>query len=193
MATDKPRREEAWNRSFLHSHQKKPPLPTPWLSTSSLQHWENIENTFLLFSPVSCGYSVTEPWQMNTSVFLAKSSNISVSVASSIALGGRWALKLLLSPIVNDQGWRKWQPTPIFLPRISHGQRSLAGYSPWGRKESDTTEQLTLSLSKIDTDSHQFFWDVNMHHLLRKAFPLVYRSVDYRQADIIFDNPVWSF
>ena len=36
-------------------------------------------------------------------------------------------------------GWedpleRKWQPTPAFLPGISHGQRSLAGYSPWGHK-----------------------------------------------------------
>jgi len=41
---------------------------------------------------------------------------------------------------------RKWQPTSGFLPRESHGQRSLAGYSPWGCKESDTTEQLTLSL-----------------------------------------------
>ena len=29
---------------------------------------------------------------------------------------------------------RKWQPTPIFLPGKSHGQRSLAGYSAWGRK-----------------------------------------------------------
>ena len=37
---------------------------------------------------------------------------------------------------------RKWQPTPVFLPGKSHGQRSLVGYSPWGRKESDTTEQL---------------------------------------------------
>ena len=37
--------------------------------------------------------------------------------------------------------WRRaWQPTPVFLPRESHGQRSLAGYSPWGRKESDMTE-----------------------------------------------------
>ena len=35
---------------------------------------------------------------------------------------------------------RKWQPTPMFLSGKSHGQRSLAGYSPWGRKESDTTE-----------------------------------------------------
>ena len=32
--------------------------------------------------------------------------------------------------------------TPAFLPGESHGQRSLAGYSPWGRRESDTTEQL---------------------------------------------------
>ena len=40
--------------------------------------------------------------------------------------------------------WRRaWQPTPVFLPGESHGQRSLAGYSPWGRKELDTTEQLT--------------------------------------------------
>ena len=36
---------------------------------------------------------------------------------------------------------RKWQPTPVFLPGESHGQRSLAGYSPRGRKESNTTEQ----------------------------------------------------
>ena len=35
---------------------------------------------------------------------------------------------------------RKWQSTPEFLPRKSHGQRSLAGYSPWGHKESDTTD-----------------------------------------------------
>ena len=40
--------------------------------------------------------------------------------------------------------WRKkWQPTPVFLPGESHGQRSLAGYSPRGCKESDTTERLT--------------------------------------------------
>ena len=37
---------------------------------------------------------------------------------------------------------RKWQPTPVFLPEKSHGQRSLAGYSLWCCKESDTTEQL---------------------------------------------------
>jgi len=35
---------------------------------------------------------------------------------------------------------RKWQPTPAFLPGESHGQRSLAGYSPLGCKELDMTE-----------------------------------------------------
>ena len=35
--------------------------------------------------------------------------------------------------------------TPVFWPGEFHGQRSLAAYSPWGHKESDTTERLTLS------------------------------------------------
>ena len=38
---------------------------------------------------------------------------------------------------------RKWLPTPVFLPGQFHGQRSLVGYSPWGCKESNMTEQLT--------------------------------------------------
>ena len=36
-------------------------------------------------------------------------------------------------------------PTLVFWPGEFHGQRSLAGYSPWGRKESDTTEQLSTA------------------------------------------------
>ena len=37
--------------------------------------------------------------------------------------------------------WRRaWQPTPLFLPRESHGQRSLVGYSPQGHKELDMTD-----------------------------------------------------
>ena len=44
-------------------------------------------------------------------------------------------------PWVGKIPWRKaWQPTPVFLPRESHRQRSLEGYCPWGHKESDTTE-----------------------------------------------------
>ena len=39
---------------------------------------------------------------------------------------------------------RKWQLTPVFLPGEFHGERSLAGYSPWGHKKLDATERLIL-------------------------------------------------
>ena len=58
----------------------------------------------------------------------------------SLRVGHDWATSLCLFTFMH---WRrKWQPTPMFLPGESHGQRSLVGYSPWGHKESDTTEQL---------------------------------------------------
>ena len=45
-------------------------------------------------------------------------------------------------PWVGKMPWRRaWQPTPVFLPGESHGQRSLVGCSPWGREESDMTER----------------------------------------------------
>ena len=47
------------------------------------------------------------------------------------------------NPWVGKMPWRrKLQRTPVFLPGKSHRQRSLAGYSPWGHKESDTNEHL---------------------------------------------------
>ena len=49
-----------------------------------------------------------------------------------------------LSSWVGKIPWRReWQPALVFLPGESHGQRSLAGYSPWGHTESDTTEWLS--------------------------------------------------
>ena len=45
------------------------------------------------------------------------------------------------NPWVRKIPWRrKWQPTPVFSPGESHGQRNLVGYSPWGHKELDMTE-----------------------------------------------------
>ena len=52
-------------------------------------------------------------------------------------------------------GRRQWQPTPVFLPGKSHGQRSLVCYSPWGCKESDMTEQLHF----------QFLYNMNSYNL----------------------------
>ena len=49
------------------------------------------------------------------------------------------------NPWVGEIPWRKeWLPTPVFLPGGFHRQRSLGDYSPWGRKESDMNEKLTL-------------------------------------------------
>ena len=42
---------------------------------------------------------------------------------------------------------REWLPTPVFLPGEFHRQRSLAGYHPWGHKEADMNERLTLAFS----------------------------------------------
>ena len=49
-------------------------------------------------------------------------------------------------PWVREIPWRrKWPPTPELLPgELSHGQRSLEGYSPWGRKQLDRIKQLSL-------------------------------------------------
>ena len=50
-------------------------------------------------------------------------------------------------PWVRKIPWRReGLPTSVFLPEEFHRERSLAGYSPWGHKELDTTERLTLSL-----------------------------------------------
>ena len=56
--------------------------------------------------------------------------------------------KLELDSWVRNIPWeRERQPTPIYLPGKSHGQRSLVGYSLWACKELDMTKRLTLSLS----------------------------------------------
>ena len=49
------------------------------------------------------------------------------------------------NPWVKKISWsRKWQPTPVFLPTKVWGRRSLVGYGPWGCKESDMTEWLSI-------------------------------------------------
>ena len=64
------------------------------------------------------------------------------------------------NPWVGKIPWRRaWQPTPVFLPGESHGQRSLAGCSPWDHKESDVpetnwhacTHAVSLKLTALNT------------------------------------------
>ena len=69
-----------------------------------------------------------------------------------------------LDPWVGTIPWRRaWQPTPVFLPGESHGQRSLAGCSPWGCKESDTTERLHFSPNYLQHARPCSAWHVWTH------------------------------
>ena len=62
---------------------------------------------------------------------------------SEVKASARNAGDLGLIPGSGRFPWRrKWQPTPVFLPGESQGRRSLVGYSPRARQESDTTERL---------------------------------------------------
>ena len=57
-------------------------------------------------------------------------------------------------PWIGKIPWRrKWQPTPVFLPGKLHGCGNLIGHSPWGRKESDTTEKLSLSETEAESQT----------------------------------------
>ena len=65
-------------------------------------------------------------------------------VKSPTAVQETWARSLgREDPLGQGEG----QPTPVFLPEELHGQRSPAGYSPWGLKELDTTEQLNDNIT----------------------------------------------
>ena len=66
-------------------------------------------------------------------------SESAVQSPGNPTLTGCWRRRF--DPWVRKIPWRRrWQPNPVFLPEKSHGQRSLAVYSPWGRKESDMNE-----------------------------------------------------
>ena len=65
--------------------------------------------------------------------------------------------------------WRRnWQPMPVLLPRKSHRQRSLVGYSPWDREESDTTSPLNNDI--IPVSSFCVHSKSNMSNLIIKNF-----------------------
>ena len=65
-----------------------------------------------------------------------------------------------MDPEVGKIPWRReWQPTPVFSPGESHGHRSLAGYSSWGCKESDKTEQLSLSHLSESVTANDFLFN----------------------------------
>ena len=89
---------------------------------------------------------------------------------------------------INFSFWyRKWQPTPVFLPGKSHELRILVGYIPWGRKESDMTERLhfhfLISICLLCNHPLYFF---SLITLLR--FLMVKSNISLGQCHIAFEN-----
>ena len=72
-------------------------------------------------------------------------------------------------PWVGKMPWRRaWQPTPVFLPGESHGQRSPAGYRSRGHRESDTTEVSYHAQCPYTTCEESQFNFQEFHFILQK-------------------------
>ena len=85
------------------------------------------------------------------------------------AVYGRTRLKWLSSSSNKDTWRRKWQPTPVFLPGKFHAQRTMAGYSRWGHKESVTTEHIS---NRYKFTLNSVYWTASHWHI--KWFYLIF-------------------
>ena len=101
---------------------------------------------------------------------------LQVAVSTWASQVPQWVKKPLQCRRLWFDPWRrKWQPSPVFSPRESHGQWSLVGYSPWAYKESDMTKAAD-ACTRLDPQGHccwlisslslhsypyQLFWEVN--------------------------------
>ena len=102
-----------------------------------------------------------------------------LSVAQEMQETWVWSLDWTIS-------WRRaWQPTPVFLLRESHGQRSLVGHSPRGRKELDMTEHSTHIL-----DSFRRIFTVNHKEWFSKA--VKENQLQLRTVWVQRSNGMWT-
>ena len=110
-----------------------------------------IKSTLNNFADLSSQFgarSTNHSWDAQSQGTLRQFSTRNVGVAM-IAKVNIWlfnsAAHLLFCQSPPVPWRRKWQPTPVFLPRKLHSWRSLVDYGPWRHKESDTAEQLSMS------------------------------------------------
>ena len=105
--------------------------PYLYVSTKSSNIFHHNSNIYLL-------YKVVRAKNYSSIVYLSLVAQM-VKICLQCGRPGfhPWVGKIL---------WRRaWQPTPVFLPGESHGQRSLVGYTPWGHEETGITEQLSTA------------------------------------------------
>ena len=117
----------------------------------------NIQKTKIMASGPITSWQIDGETVETVSDFIFLGSKITADADCSLEIKRRLRASLVAQtvkrlPAIQDTGydswvgkipWRsKWHTTPALLPGKSHGQRSLIGYSPWDREESDTTERL---------------------------------------------------
>ena len=130
--------------------------------------WRNEEWLLSLFRVIKCS-KITSWWWLQNSVNIPKNHQaVPMSMGEldgmhSLSLGFPGGSVVKHSPakerhacLTAELGRRRaQQPTPVLLPGESHGQRSLVGYSPWGHRESDTPERLSMHTEYISRNSHR--------------------------------------
>ena len=142
----------SWTLGSTHMPVTPGPQHTCHLSTvifitTSLRNCEDAKEVISI-SSLCCDFSVVslqcQPLCLNSEIIIQLPTQLGDTVVKNLPANAGDARDCRFDPWVGKIPWnRKWQPALIFLPGKSHGQRSLAVYSPWDHKESDTTEQLS--------------------------------------------------
>ena len=115
--------------------------PQPWLTS-----WLQPHKKFCLLVTQFIQSQIAEPQKLSGTEcsLLLKAATFGHSFGASgkePICQCRRHKRLRFEPWVRKILWRRtWQPTPVFMPREFHRQRSLAGNSTWGHKEADTAE-----------------------------------------------------
>ena len=121
------------------------PMPHLQQSPVHLRKAYSVSNSSLnYFLKLSYQITVLFHWKNKTVTGTELMNPYSLSNGSEgkecTSIAGGPGDKVLIPGLGRSPAGGKWQPSPVFLPEKSHGQRSLAGYSPWGHKKSDITE-----------------------------------------------------
>ena len=123
----------------------------------------SLESPYRQRSPASCS-----PWGL-------KQSGMSEQLSTACSIFFFFLLKKLISFFTHIFWRRKWQFTSVFLAGEFHRQWSLAGYSPWGCQEWDTTEQ--LSNNENPHSSKRFLIYLPVFNLLPSIWFILHKTV----------------
>ena len=133
-----------WNCHIKPWHQRTEDFSTPW------RHYVSQSRDFALLSSRVWLEAEAPAQPVSTCQISTHLSSPWTSLVAQMVKCPPTMWETGFNPWVRKISWRrKWQPSPVFLPGKSHGQRSLVGYSPWGRKEWDRTERLHFTLQAL--------------------------------------------